>query len=399
MVGKEMPGFELIDDDERKEVMDVMDTGVLMRYGFDAARKDRWKARQLEEALQERLNVRYAHVCSSGTAALCAALAACGVGAGDEVILPPFTFVADPEAILLAGAVPVFVDIDDTLCLNPQTVDQAITPRTKAVLVVHMCGSMARIDELREVCRRQNVALIEDNAQALGGTFHGKALGTFGEAGILSFDYVKTVTCGEGGAVITDDPRVYELVDAFSDHGHDHRGRDRGADEHEHIGTNFRISELHAAVGLAQLRKLDRILEIQRKHQRFFMEGLADLPRVSFRAVPDAEGDSATFLTFFLPSEKEARQAAAELTAAHVDGCFYWYDNNWHYHRKWDHIKQLRSPGLLAVHKAGWLSGLNDLNMPRSDEIMSRCICMQIKLSWTRDEIADRFARMRSILR
>ena len=394
-----MPGFELIGEEERKEVTDVLNTGVYMRYGFDAARMGHWKARQLEEALQQRLNVRYAHVCSSGTAAVCGALAACGVGAGDEVILPPFTFVADPEAVLLAGALPVFADIDETLCLDPQAVEQAITPRTKAVLVVHMCGSMARIDELAEVCRRRHVTLIEDNAQAIGATFRGKALGTFGEAGILSFDYVKTVTCGEGGAVITDDPRVYELVDAFSDHGHDHRGKDRGADEHEHIGTNFRISELHAAVGLAQLRKLDVILETQRRHQRFFREGLADLPRVSLRAVPDPDGDSATFLSFFLPSGEEARQAAKELGAARVDGCFYWYDNNWHYHRKWDHIKQLRSPGLLAVHKAGWLSGLTDLSLPRSDAIMSRTICMQIKLSWTRDEMAERLARMRSVLR
>jgi 8-amino-3,8-dideoxy-alpha-D-manno-octulosonate transaminase len=394
-----MPGFELIGEEERKEVMDVLDTGVFMRYGFDAARNGHWKARQLEEALQERLNVRYAHVCSSGTAAVCAALAASGVGAGDEVILPPFTFVADPEAVLLAGALPVFADIDETLCLGPQAVQQAITPRTKAVLVVHMCGSMARIDELAQVCRKHEVALIEDNAQAVGGTFHGKALGSFGESGILSFDYVKTITCGEGGAVITDDPRVYELVDAFTDHGHDHRGKDRGADDHEHIGTNFRISELHAAVGLAQLRKLDRILEIQRKNQRFFMDGLADLPRVRFRAVPDPDGDSATFLTFFLPSEEEARKAAGELAAARVDGCFYWYDNNWHYHRKWDHIKQLRSPGPLAVHKAGGLIGLSDLDMPASDAIMSRTVCMQIKLSWTRDEMAERLGRMRSILR
>jgi 8-amino-3,8-dideoxy-alpha-D-manno-octulosonate transaminase len=393
-----MPGFELFGDEERKEVIDVLDTGVLMRYGFDAARQEQWKARQLEEALQERLKVRYAHVCSSGTAAVSAALAACGVGAGDEVVLPPFTFVADPEAVLLAGAVPVFADIDDTLCLDPQAVENAITPRTKAVLVVHMCGSMARIDELREICKGHEVALIEDNAQALGATFHGKALGSFGEAGILSFDYVKTITCGEGGAIVTDDPRVYELVDAFTDHGHDHRGKDRGAEGHEHIGANYRISELHAAVGLAQLRKLDQILEIQRRNQRFFMEGLADLPRVHFRTVPDPEGDSATFLTFFLSSEEEARKAAGELAAARVDGCFYWYDNNWHYHRKWDHIKQFRSPGVLAVHKAGWSSGLTDLNMPLSDEIMGRTICMQIKLSWTRDEMAERLARMRLIL-
>jgi len=379
--------------------MDVLDTGVLMRYGFDAARQGQWKARQLEEALQERLKVRYAHACSSGTAAVCAALAACGVGAGDEVVLPPFTFVADPEAVLLAGAVPVFAEIDDTLCLDPQAVENAITPRTKAVLVVHMCGSMARIDELREICKAHDVSLIEDNAQALGATFRGRVLGTFGEAGILSFDYVKTITCGEGGAIITDDPRVYELVDAFCDHGHDHRGKDRGADEHEHIGANYRISELHAAVGLAQLRKLDQILEIQRKNQLFFIEGLSELPRVRFRTVPDPDGDSATFLTFFLSCEEEARKAAGELAAARVDGCFYWYDNNWHYHRKWDHIKQFRSPGVLAVHKAGWSSGLTDLNMPRSDEIMGRTICMQIKLSWTLDEMAERLARMRSILR
>ncbi len=394
-----MPGFELIGEEERKEVADVLDTGVFMRYGFDAARKGHWKARQLEEALQERLRVRHAHVCSSGTAAVCAALAACGVGAGDEVILPPFTFVADPEAVLLAGALPIFADIDETLCLDPGAVESALTPRTKAVLVVHMCGSMARIDQLLEVCRRHKVSLIEDNAQALGGTYGGKALGTFGEAGILSFDYVKTVTCGEGGAVVTDDPRVYELVDAFSDHGHDHRGKDRGADEHACIGTNFRISELHAAVGLAQLRKLDRILEIQRKNQRFFLDGLADLPRVRFRTVPDPEGDSATFLTIFLPSEEEARKAAGELAAVGVDGCFYWYDNNWHYHRKWDHIKQLRSPGLLAAHQADRLKELGDLNMPFSDAVIGRAICMQIKLGWTRDQMAERLARMRSVLR
>ena len=152
-------------------------------------------------------------------------------------------------------------------------------------------------------------------------------------------------------------------------------------------------------MGLAQLRKLDRILELQRDHQRLFIEGLTDLPRVSFRTVPDPEGDSATFLTFFLPSEEEARTAAAELAAARVDGCFYWFDNNWHYHRKWDHIKQLRSPGLLAVHKAEWLSGLTDLSLPRSDGIMGRTLCMQIKLGWSRDEMAERLARMRSVLR
>src|SRR5574341_726175 len=132
-----MPGFELIGEEERREVLQVLESGVLMRYGFDAARNGQWKSRDLEQALATRFGVRHAHVCSSGTAALSTALAACGVGAGDEVILPPFTFVADLETVLLAGAVPVFADIDETLCLDPRAVAAAITPKTKAVLVVH----------------------------------------------------------------------------------------------------------------------------------------------------------------------------------------------------------------------------------------------------------------------
>ncbi|MDX1433596.1 MAG: DegT/DnrJ/EryC1/StrS family aminotransferase, partial [Gammaproteobacteria bacterium] len=269
-----MPGFELFGDEERREVQDVLDSGVLMRYGFDGARNGHWKAKALEEALSARLGARHAHVCSSGTAAVATALAACGVGAGDEVVVAPFTFVADIEMILMAGAVPVFADIDETLCLAPDAVAAAITPRTKAVLVVHMCGAMARIDELAALCDERGVVLIEDAAQALGAHYGGRALGTFGKAGCFSFDYVKTITCGEGGAVITDDADVYEVIQAYTDHGHDHVGSDRGAEGHPHIGTNYRISELNAAVGVAQLRKLDRFLEIQRESKRFLMEGL-----------------------------------------------------------------------------------------------------------------------------
>jgi 8-amino-3,8-dideoxy-alpha-D-manno-octulosonate transaminase len=175
-----MPGFELIGEEERREVLQVLESGVLMRYGFDAARNGQWKSRELERALATRFGVRHAHVCSSGTAALSTALAACGVGAGDEVILPPFTFVADLETVLLAGAVPVFADIDETLCLDARAVAAAITPKTKAVLVVHMCGAMARIDALADLCRAQRLLLIEDVAQAAGASFRGKSLGTFG---------------------------------------------------------------------------------------------------------------------------------------------------------------------------------------------------------------------------
>lgn len=394
-----MPGFEILGAEERAEVLDTMSSGVLMRYGFDGARQGRWRAVELEEALARRLGSKHVHACSSGTAAVFTALAACGVGAGDEVIVPPFTFVADIEAVLWLGAIPVFAEIDATLCLDPGSVAAVMSPRTKAVLVVHMCGGMARIDALAELCARRGVTLIEDVAQALGASFHGRHLGTFGTAGAFSFDYVKTITCGEGGAVITDDAELHDAVQAFTDHGHDHRGRDRGADLHPILGLNFRISELHAAVGIAQLRKLDEILARQRAHKQFLKEGLADVAGLTFRELPDPAGDSATFLSFFLPTEDRARAAAKRLAEAGVDGCFYWHDNNWHYHRQWEHFRELRSPALLAVRKAGWLEHLRDLQVPQSDALMGRALSLLIKLGWSESDLAQRLERMRSVLR
>src|SRR5512134_419022 len=287
-----MPGFEFIGEEERWEIQQVIESGVLMRYGFDAARKGQWKSRELEQRLAAKLGARHAHVCSSGTAALSTALAVCGVGAGDEVILPPFTFVADLETVLMAGAVPVFAEIDQTLCLDPLSVAKAVTPKTKAVLVVHMCGAMAQIDALEEVCRTHHLTLIEDAAQAVGASYRGRTVGTFGKVGCLSFDYVKTITCGEGGAILTDDDEAYRLAQAYTDHGHDHLGTDRGADQHPHMGLNFRLSELHAAVGVAQLARLDHILEVQRRHKAILKDGLAGLRGLEFRALPDPAGDS-----------------------------------------------------------------------------------------------------------
>ncbi|MEZ5276163.1 MAG: DegT/DnrJ/EryC1/StrS family aminotransferase [Opitutaceae bacterium] len=393
-----MPGFEWFGDEERAEVNAVLESGVLMRYGFDGVRGGRWPARELEAALSEKLGSNHVHLVASGTSAVSTALAVCGVGAGDEVILPPFTFVADPEAVLLAGAAPVFVDIDETLCLDPEAVEAAITEKTKAVLCVHMCGSMPHLDRIKAVCDRHGVTLIEDAAQAFGGSWKGRALGTIGRVGCYSFDYVKTMTCAEGGAIVTDDPALYDVIQAYADHGHDHKGVDRGADLHPHIGTNYRISELHAAVGLAQLRKVDRMIETQRRNKQYLKDGLSDLPRVRFREIPDPDGDSATFLSFMLPTEAETREASARLGAAGVDGCFYYYVNNWHYHTKWDHFKNLTSPALLPVARWEPEREWKSLHLPKSDAIISRNISMLIKLSWTEEQLADRLAKMRAIL-
>ena len=393
-----MPGFEIFGDEERKEVQDVLDTGVLFRYGFDQARKGLWKAKTFEAELAKRVGVKHSHLCSSGTSALCIALASCGVGAGDEVIVPPFTFIATIEAVLGAGAVPVFAEIDETLCLDPEAVRAAITPRTKAVLPVHMCGAMARIDEIKDLCAQKQIVLIEDACQAIGGTLNGKALGSFGQMGCFSFDPVKTITCGEGGAVVTNDEKLYKTAEAYADHGHDHTGDDRGLEGHPVLGTNYRISELNAAVGLAQLRKLDYILKKQRASKKAIKDALSRFSEITFRRIPDEKGDSATFLSFFLPKESIARKIAGDLGSAGVDACFYWYDNNWHYLRKWDHLKKLKSAAKLPIRLLENYPDYEKVNLPQSDQIMSRTISMLIKLSWTEDELKQRIEKIVGVI-
>jgi 8-amino-3,8-dideoxy-alpha-D-manno-octulosonate transaminase len=393
-----MPGFEIFGDEERRQVQDVLDTGVLFRYGFDDARNGHWKARTFEQELALTVGVAHCHLCSSGTAALSIALAACGVGAGDEVIVPPFTFVATFEAILMAGAVPVFAEIDETLCLDPRAIETRITPRTKAVMVVHMCGAMARIDEIKALCDRHGLMLIEDSCQSIGASYQGKALGSFGHMGCFSFDPVKTITCGEGGAIVTDDTRRYDLAHAFADHGHDHIGTDRGAEGHPIIGYNYRISELNAAVGVAQLRKLDAILTTQRENKAALKTAMSEFKSIRFRHLPDADGDSATFLSFMMPDEASARQTARELNAGGVDGCFFWYDNNWHYLRQWHHLKQMHVAANLPAQLYDYCPNYSRIALPRSDAIMACTISMQIKLSWTAGQLQKRIDTMRQVL-
>ncbi|MEO6549223.1 MAG: DegT/DnrJ/EryC1/StrS family aminotransferase [Ferruginibacter sp.] len=386
-----MPGFELFGKEERKEVNDVMETGILMRYGFDGARKGIWKAKELEEAICETFGCKYAQLVSSGTAALTTALSGLGIGYGDEVIIPSFTFVASFEAVLSVGAIPVFVDVDDTLTLNPAAVRNAITPQTKCIMPVHMCGSMADMDELISICKEHNLLLLEDACQSIGATYKGKKLGTIGDAGTFSFDFVKTITCAEGGVIMTNREELYIASDGYSDHGHDHRGVDRGADLHPFIGYNYRISELHAAVGLAQIKKLDGFLATQRKNNKALRDILSTVPEITFRRVPDEAGDSCTFLSWFLPTGEITKAVIAEMRAQGViAGSFYWFDNNWHYITKWDHLKE--SVTLNKLHpdlKAAVIHHANK-DFSASDAVMSRCVSTLISLLWTEDQIRDK---------
>jgi 8-amino-3,8-dideoxy-alpha-D-manno-octulosonate transaminase len=386
-----MPGYEFFGNEERKEVNEVLETGILMRYGFDGLRKGKWKARELEEAINKKFGSKHCQLVSSGTAALTTALATLGVGYGDEVIMPCFTFVASFEAVLSVGATPVLVDIDDTLTLDPAAVREAITPKTKCIMPVHMCGSMAEVDALREICKEHNLLLLEDACQSIGASYKGRYLGSIGDAGAFSFDFVKTMTCGEGGAVLTNNDEVYTKSDGYSDHGHDHKGSDRGADLHPFIGYNFRISELHAAVGLAQLRKLDEFLAIQKRHHHLLKETLLEVPEIMFRRIPDPEGDSCTFLSWFLPGEDEAKAVVAELKQRNIlAGNFYWYDNNWHYIRRWDHLKQSLTLNSLPPKLREAIKRLASKKFSASDAIMSRCISTLISISWSESQAREK---------
>ncbi|GAA3508441.1 DegT/DnrJ/EryC1/StrS family aminotransferase [Aquimarina addita] len=388
-----MPGFELFGAEEKKEVQDVLDNGVLMRYGFDGNRNGHYKALELEKDFASKMQTKHAQVVSSGTAALTVALASAGIGAGDEVIMPTFTFVASFEAILSVGAVPVLCDIDDTLTLNPKAVESTITSKTKAVMPVHMCGSMADLKALKNICEKHNLLLVEDACQAIGGTYEGKPLGSYGDIGCFSFDYVKTITCGEGGALITNSDSYADNAHKYQDHGHDHIGSDRGAETHPFLGYNYRLSELNAAVGIAQLRKLDHTIKLQKRNYTILREALQEIPEISFRRVPESGVESYAFLNIFLPSATTAKKGHTVLGAHQVDACFYWFDNNWHYYKKWEHLLEQKSLGKLSIEQQDGLIK-NRRSFPDSDIWMGRTISCLIKVGWSEEQVKERASKM-----
>jgi 8-amino-3,8-dideoxy-alpha-D-manno-octulosonate transaminase len=380
-----MPGYEIIGEEEKKEILEVLTNKVVFRYGFDAERKGVYKVATFEKEFAKYCGVDHALAVSSGTAALRVALAALGVSPGDEVITQGFTFVATWETILDIGAIPVFAELDQTLCLDPADVAKKITSRTKAIIPVHMCGAQARIPEILNLADRDGIPVIEDTAQSCGGRLQGKALGSFGKMGCFSFDAVKTVTAGEGGLVITSDKDLYTKASEYHDHGHDHNPNvPRGLEKRSFIGLNFRMSELQGAVALAQLRKLDSvILPAQRKNKDRIREALAKIDQITFREIPDPEGDTGTFVTFFLPTAQKAKAFNKAMADAGA-GAIYWYENYWHYYEQWEHLlegKSLSRAGYPFRGESGRMRALYARDaLPKTAEIMSRTLSIAINI-------------------
>jgi len=340
-----VPGFEIFGAEEKAQVMEVLDSGVLFRYEFAAQRNNVWKVLEFERAFAAYTGATHAQAVTSGSAALKVGLTALGIGAGDEVITQGFTFVATWEAILDCGAIPVFTEVDMTLNMDPADLEKKITPKTKAIIPVHMMGAPARIEEIKAIADRHNIPVLEDTAQAAGCRLGGKHLGTFGAVGTFSFDSVKTMTTGEGGMCITSDPALWQRMSEYQDHGHDHvpNPGGRGGEGRPFIGFNFRMMEIQGAIGLAQLAKLDGMVAAQQKNKQFFQEAASVLPGVVFREILDAQGDSATFFSFLLPDKERAKAVNAVLREAGV-GAVSWSENGWHYYPNWEHLLEGKTP-------------------------------------------------------
>lgn len=382
-----MPGTELFGNEERKEINDVLETGMLFRYNNEQQRNGIWKARDFEAEVRKITGAKYAHAVSNGSAAIAIALAAAGIGAGDEVICPPFTFIASVEAVLWVGAIPVFAEIDETLCLSAEGIEKAITPKTKGVCLVHMCGGMADMDSIMKVVNDYNLILVEDAGQAFSASYKGTSVGLFGTTGSYSFDFFKIATAGEGGIFVTNDEEMYKLADAYSDHGHNHVGSNRGMEQHPVLGFNYRISELHAAVALAQTRKVPQIREANRKNKQMLMDILSQTEGISFAHVADPDGDSATFLNMMLPDTETAKRTVDEMNKAGVGGFNYWYTNMYHFINQWDHLKNMQTVSKLPAEAFGIPQDYKNLHLPKTQEVIGRLVSFVIRCTWTEDEM------------
>lgn len=389
-----MPGFEIFGAEEKKEIGEVLETGVLFRYEFPDQRKGVYKVREFEEKFAAYCGVKHGQAVTSGTAALKVALAALGVGPGDEVITQCFTFVATWEAIFDVGAVPVFAEVDETLNLDPKDLEKKITPKTKVIIPVHMMGAAARIEEIKAIADKHNIPVLEDTAQAAGASLNGRRLGSFGACGTFSFDPVKTMTTGEGGMIITNNEKLWRDMSEYHDHGHDHvvNPGGRGGEGRSFIGFNYRMMELQGAIGLAQLAKLDTIVAAQQQNKAAIKKLVQRLPGVTFRAILDEKGDNASFLAFFLPT-KEKAQAVNKVLAENGAGAVYFASNTWHYYPKWEH---LLAGATLA--KSGWPFNeadgrrrvVYDPNaLPQSAAIMDRLLVYPVPVKLSDERLAQ----------
>jgi len=370
------PGYYWMGKEEEQEIVELIRARYLFRYGDEKDPAFKHRVKSLEEEVAAKFGARYALALASGTAALITAMSAAGIGPGDEVIVPGYTFIASMSSVIFCNAVPVLAEVDESLTLDPADVERRITKHTRAILAVHMIGNPCDLDALKAIADRHKLLLIEDSAQAFGGSYKGRRLGTIGLIGTYSFNIFKTINAGDGGMVVTDDEELYKRAFAYHDQGHLPLRTGVEVGNRSVIGQNFRMIELTAAVLLAQLRKLDAIIARLRALKARFKGQIEDLPGVSFRRLNDPEGECGTILTVFLPDKKSADAVAEKLgtlTVAH---------SGWHVYNNMENIlnmntinpknNPLKHPAYKG--KARYSRGM----LPQTDRLLERAINISV---------------------
>ena len=306
-----LPGAMEISEEEKRAVCDVLESKLVFRYYQHKDRKPR--VAEFEERIAEHLGVGHALAVNSGTSALISALVAAGIGPGDEVIIPAYTFVATPASVIAAKAIPIIAEVDDSLTLDPADFERKITEHTKAVIPVHMRGAPSDMDRIMEIAAGHGLKVIEDSAQAVGAGYHGKRLGTIGDLGCFSLQMSKVITSGEGGVVLTDDADLYEKARMYHDAAV--RFWDEDAGMPAFPGVNYRMSEVSGALALVQLSRIEDLLARMRANKQRIKSRIEPREGFSFRRIHDEHGEAAVCIIAFLPTPEIARQVAGALQA------------------------------------------------------------------------------------
>lgn len=370
------PGAYLIGEEEKQESLDVLESGYLFRYGTEDDSNFKKKVYTLEKEFAQLIGVKYAVAVNSGTSALLCTLAALGIGPGDEVLVPGYTFIASISSIIMMRAIPVLCEVDESLTLDPKDVERKITDKTKAIMAVHMLGNPCDMEAIMDIARRHNLAVIEDCAQATGGSYRGKRLGSIGNIGAFSLNIFKMITAGDGGMVATDDYDLYERAFAFHDQGHKPLRMGVEVGQRSIVGLDFRMNELTGAVALAQLRKIDRILATLREKKRKLKSLLTGLPGFTFRRINDEKGECVTLLTFIFDSKEKAEAFTARIGTKPLAY------SGWHVYNNMEQILEKKTytvyPCPYECPAYGKKIKYHAHMLPQTDDLLSRSVNISV---------------------
>ena len=362
------PGSFVFGEEEKKEILEVVEGRYLFRYGDENTDGYTHKVVDFENALKDVMGAKYSVATNSGTSSLLASLVALGIGAGDEVIVPGYTFIASISTIMLMGAIPVLAEIDESLTIDPKKIEELITPKTKAIMPVHMLGNPCQMDEICAIAKKHNLFIIEDCCQAVGASYKGKRLGTIGDIGAFSLNIFKTISSGDGGAVITNNEEYYERAFGYHDQGHKPNRMGVEIGNRSFIGMNMRMNELTGAVALAQTRRLNEILDTLRTKKAKLKGMLAVLPHISFRKIND-EGECATLLTILFDT-KELAEKFCEKTGGRPIAY-----SGWHVYNNMEQVlNKLMPVKTMNINDRTYSKNM----LPQTDSILDRAVNISV---------------------